>query len=288
MPTNFLFGVSLTASFLAGMVALFAPCCITFLFPSYLGTIFKRADKVIFYTIVFALGLATIFVPIAVGFKFIISFFDAWHTEVYYLGAGILILMGFVTFMELKLPFSFVRRGSTASNKVGVSSVYTLGVFSGITSSCCAPVLFAVVTLTSLSPTLFQAFFVASAYVLGMVFPLFVLSVFYDKLTKKVAFARHKLYTVFKVLGSGMFIATGIVIAILNYQGRIVMDYTKGDNQPFRLFIFEVAKYFTNPIVDLVSFGLILLIFYWMLNRRRQTTENGKQTAEKQKTENRI
>lgn len=268
MPSNFLFGVSLTASFLAGMVALFAPCCITFLFPSYLGTIFKRSEKVVFYTAVFALGLATIFVPIALGFKLIISFFDAWHSEVYYLGAGVLILMGFVTFLELKLPFSFARSGSTASKNVGITSVYTLGIFSGITSSCCAPVLFAVVTLTSLSPTLFQAFFVASAYVLGMVFPLFVLSVFYDKLTKRFAQARHKLYTVFKVLGSAMFIVTGVGIAVLNYQGKIVMDYTKDDNGSFRLFIFEIAKYFQNPIIDLLTFASILIGFYLMLKRR--------------------
>ena len=48
MTSNFLFGVSLTASFFAGMLALFAPCCITFLFPAYLGTIFKEGKKVIF------------------------------------------------------------------------------------------------------------------------------------------------------------------------------------------------------------------------------------------------
>ena len=38
MDSNFLFGISLTASFLAGVLALFAPCCITFLFPSYLAS----------------------------------------------------------------------------------------------------------------------------------------------------------------------------------------------------------------------------------------------------------
>jgi hypothetical protein len=63
MDTNFLFGISLTASFLAGVLALFAPCCITFLFPSYLGTIFKENKRVMYYTLVFALGLGLILVP---------------------------------------------------------------------------------------------------------------------------------------------------------------------------------------------------------------------------------
>jgi len=53
MTGNFIFGVSLTASFLAGILALFAPCCITFLLPSYFGTIFKESKKVIFYTFFF-------------------------------------------------------------------------------------------------------------------------------------------------------------------------------------------------------------------------------------------
>jgi hypothetical protein len=74
MSNGFFFGISLTASFLAGVLALFAPSCITFLFPAYLGTIFKESKKIIFYTIVFALGLSAILVPVALGFRFFISF----------------------------------------------------------------------------------------------------------------------------------------------------------------------------------------------------------------------
>ena len=77
MELNILLGVSLTASFLAGVLALFAPCCITFLFPAYLGTIFKEGKKVMFYTLVFALGLSIILVPVALGARFLISFFDS-------------------------------------------------------------------------------------------------------------------------------------------------------------------------------------------------------------------
>ena len=37
-----LFQLSLLASFIAGMVALFAPCCITFLLPAYFANVFKE------------------------------------------------------------------------------------------------------------------------------------------------------------------------------------------------------------------------------------------------------
>ena len=79
MNSNFFFGISLTGSFLAGALALFAPCCITFLFPAYLGTIFKDRKHVMFYTLIFALGLSFILIPVALGFRIFIFFFDQSH-----------------------------------------------------------------------------------------------------------------------------------------------------------------------------------------------------------------
>ena len=46
-----IFQISLVASFVAGMVALFAPCCITFC-SAYLGSVFKEKEKVLFMTLV--------------------------------------------------------------------------------------------------------------------------------------------------------------------------------------------------------------------------------------------
>src|SRR3989339_2059335 len=97
MNTQFLFGISLTASFLAGVLALFAPCCITFLFPSYLGTIFKNSKKVVLYTFIFALGLSFILIPVALGFRFFVFFLEDYHKPIYYLGALFMIFMGFMT-----------------------------------------------------------------------------------------------------------------------------------------------------------------------------------------------
>ncbi|KKQ95512.1 MAG: Cytochrome c biogenesis protein transmembrane region, partial [Candidatus Woesebacteria bacterium GW2011_GWA1_39_11b] len=157
MDSNFLFGISLTASFLAGVMALFAPCCITFLFPSYLGTIFREQKRVMYYTFIFALGLAFVLVPIALGVRSVIFFFDAYHEAIYYFGALVMILMGVMTLKPIfHLPQIF-HVTSLQGKKVDAASVFGLGLMSGLTSACCAPVLFVAVTLTSLSPSLFQA-----------------------------------------------------------------------------------------------------------------------------------
>lgn len=261
-PSNFIFGVSLTASFLAGVLALFAPCCITFLLPSYLGAIFKEQKKVMFYTLVFAFGLAVVLIPVALGFRFFIFFFDAYHKKIYYMGALFLIFMGLMTLKPIfHLPQIF-HVPAKVDRQANVFSVFGLGFMSGLTSSCCAPVLFAAVTLTSLSPTLFQALIVSLAYVFGIVFPLFVLSFIYEKSKYKlIGQNRQKIYRVFKILGAVVFILSGILIAVFNFFNKIEMYQMEGYSKSVRIFIFEMAKLFRGPIVDLLSFFTILIIF---------------------------
>ena len=56
---------SVLAAFFAGGVALFAPCCIVFLAPSYLAVAVKnRRWRLLPLTFVFAAGLALVLVPI--------------------------------------------------------------------------------------------------------------------------------------------------------------------------------------------------------------------------------
>lgn len=268
MDTNFIFGISLTASFLAGVLALFAPCCITFLFPTYLGTIFKESKKVMYFTLIFALGLASILVPVALGFRIFIYFLDSFHAEVYYLGAAILIFMGIMTIKPLFHIPQFFNHEPKLDKNINTASVFGLGIMSGLTSSCCAPVLFAAVTLTSLSPSLLQALFVSLAYVLGIVFPLFLLSLGYKKTTQKLSGqTRRKIYTIFQYLGATIFIITGILIAIFNYMGKIQMESMSGYSSELRLIVFEIAKYFQNPLIDISVFFIVVFVFYKLLKK---------------------
>jgi len=275
MSNNFIFGISLTGSFFAGVLALFAPCCITILLPSYLGTVFKKTEKVFLYTGIFSLGLAIILIPVALGFRFVVSLFDTFHQEFYLLAAIFLILIGLMTYFEMKMPAFLARLtglhpSGKPHKKIDILSVFSLGVMSGISSSCCAPVLFAAITLTSLTPTLFQAILVSSAYILGIVFPLFVLSFFYEKISSNfLSKTRKKVYTIFKVLASITFIISGLIIGILAYLNKLQMGQMEGYSRGLRLFIFQVSKYFQNPLIDLFTFGIIILVFYRLIKHKQ-------------------
>ena len=150
---------------------------------------------------------------------------------------------------------------------VNAGSVFALGLMSGLTSACCAPVLFAAITLTTLSPSLLQAVIVSMAYVMGIVFPLFLLSLSYEKFSKKISGQnRQKTYTVLKYIGAAVFIISGILIAVFNYFNKIEMNQMEEYSTKIRLVVFKVAERFQNPILDISVFLFILFIFYKLLH----------------------
>jgi cytochrome c-type biogenesis protein len=83
---------SVLAAFFAGGVALFAPCCIVFLAPSYMAVAVKnRRWRLLPLTFVFAAGLAMVLVPITLGMSLVASAIANYHASLYYAG-GVLML----------------------------------------------------------------------------------------------------------------------------------------------------------------------------------------------------
>src|SRR3989344_2347675 len=73
---------SLITAFIAGIAALFAPCCITVLLPSYLGSIFREKRKVFLMTFVFFLGLLAVFLPLGMGAAGLGKLFSRYHDQI--------------------------------------------------------------------------------------------------------------------------------------------------------------------------------------------------------------
>lgn len=261
-------GISITAAFMGGMVALFAPCCITFLFPAYLGTIFKEKGKIVFLTLIFGLGLASILVPVAFGFRLIVSLFNQYHTTTYLMGASFMVLLGLATLFEAKINLPFLPRYQIPQ-KMTIASTFLLGVFSGITSSCCAPVLFAAITLSSLSPTFITAFIISLVYVLGIVFPLFFLSLLYEKLSQSRLFTiKSKINKPLKVIAAATFILSGVLIGYLALIGKIVMSQeNEAFAQNLRMIIYDISGRLDNSVVDIALFFLIFIILIFFIRK---------------------
>jgi cytochrome c biogenesis protein CcdA len=172
---------SVIAAFLAGGVALFAPCCIVFLAPSYLAAAVKnRRWRLLPLTFVFAAGLGLVLLPLTMGASLLAGAIAKYHAPLYYAGGALMIALAVlaVSGRMWSLP-SFVRAPDTTRSDT--AGFFALGVFSGIASSCCAPVLVGVMTLSALSATPAGGLVLGVAYVFGMVFPLFAMALVWDK-----------------------------------------------------------------------------------------------------------
>ena len=179
---NLLASGSVLAAFFAGAVALFAPCCIVFLAPGYLALAARNHRwRLLPLTFVFTAGLALVLVPITLGISLVAATIAHFHAPLYFAGGTLMLVLaalalsGRMWSMPRFLPAPDARRGDSAS-------FFAFGVFSGIASSCCAPVLAGVMALSALAGTPGGGLVLGLAYVFGMVFPLFVMALAWDKL----------------------------------------------------------------------------------------------------------
>ena len=154
-------------------------------------------------------------------------------------------------------------------------STYILGVISGITSACCAPVLIGVIALSSLSPTTAQSLLVGFFYVLGMVTPLYLASLFIDKrnILEKPIFRRPfrevtfldkvHMVTVSNLISFIMFTNMGILIIFLALSGKLAMNRSE---ESVTQLIQSVAVLVTSFVQKIPGLDIIfMLVALWLL-----------------------
>ena len=170
-------GIVLT-SFIAGIVALLAPCCASVMLPAYFASGLRRRRHILGMTVVFAAGVGTVILPIALGASAVSGLLQSWHAPIFTTGGIVMILAGVATLAGRapKVPTPF----SAPMARPGASGVWLLGVFSGAASVCCAPVLAGVAGLAGATGTFPLALTVGAAYVFGMVAPLAGLALVWD------------------------------------------------------------------------------------------------------------
>lgn len=228
---NLLVGTSMIAAFVAGIAALFAPCCITVLLPSYLGSIFRERKQVFLMTFIFFLGILLVFLPLGLGSAAFGHFLSRYHNVIFSLGGAMLLALGISMVAGLRWSLPFHVNPTLRSHHP--FSVFLLGIFSGIATTCCAPVLAGVLALSALPGSIFLGVMYTMSYVLGMVAPLFVLASLVDrtKATQRLMKLRRPLsyrlfsrtihLTVTDAIAGIIFIAMGALTLTLAMGNRL-------------------------------------------------------------------
>jgi cytochrome c biogenesis protein CcdA len=220
------------AAFVAGLVALAMPCCFSVLLPSYFAQSFKQKSQRVGMTALFSLGIATIMLPLAFGITSLGRLLGTNHELTFVAGGFLMIVIGFWTLwgrgMLPRMEFPVDLK------KVNAISVYTLGMFSGAATSCCAPVLAGILILTALTASIFEGLLIGFVYIFGMVFPLFVVAVAWEKYQARGEnpfqgrvlsltvlgreFSAHST----KLIAGVMFLAMGVVNILVGLTGTMI------------------------------------------------------------------
>lgn len=168
---------------------------------------------------VFASGLALVLVPITLGAGFLAELFHVYHQELYIFGGIMIALAGLAVVMGLKMPMPRLT-SPRLSTSLGWTGALGLGIFSGIASACCAPVLAGSVALAVVSGAFWKAVIVSGLYVLGMVVPLLIIALVWKKL------AVEKMQTIrawgesLKYVAGAIFIVIGLLLVFLGATGN--------------------------------------------------------------------
>jgi cytochrome c biogenesis protein CcdA len=280
-----LFETSVVAAFLGGMIALAAPCCVTFLLPAYLASAFRARYALLAMTLVFAAGVAVVLLPITLGVAVLSRLTAEYHSEVFLLGGLLLVILGVWSLAGKNFAMP-IHRGPLADRPT-VMSVFSLGVFSGAASSCCAPVLAGVLTLSAISSSLPQATGLGLAYVAGMVSPLVVIALLWEKfnLSNNVIVRGRPVTLGFgelkwrihstNLLAGVLFVAVGVFVIASTFTGSLETSQAQTQLGEYLRSAAEVITNATRGAPDVVfSIGLAGLALYliarafgWRLDR---------------------
>lgn len=174
-----LLSTTVLVAFIGGILALLAPCCASVMLPAFFASSFQRRTRLLSMTLVFAAGVATVILPIALGASAISRLLIERHALVFSIGGAVMIVVGVVMFSGWK--FMLPMPSSRGRGGAGIGSVYSLGAFSGAASACCAPVLIGIAAVSGAVASFPAAMAVGVAYVFGMVAPLTVIALLWDR-----------------------------------------------------------------------------------------------------------
>lgn len=273
---------SFITAFFAGIAALFAPCCIGVLLPSYLASVFKTRTKIFLMTFVYYLGLLTVFLPLGLGMAGLGSLFSENHALFFTIGGLFMVLLGASLVLGKSFMLPIHVKPQIKNNDFG--SLYVLGIFSGIATSCCAPVLAGVLALSALPGSWALGGLYSLVFVTGLVLPLFLAAIFIDrtKVTERLTSLRRRIS--YRILGkkvsvslshlvSGiLYLAVGVFILIFeraNPDAKTAM-YQLNINITIAQVTQAVSR-FTNAVPELVwgvLFALIFALIAWAAYRQ--------------------
>ncbi|MBI3032504.1 cytochrome c biogenesis protein CcdA [Candidatus Woesearchaeota archaeon] len=175
--------VFLLAAFISGVLTFLAPCTLPIL-PAYFAYATNAQQRNITRdTIYFGLGLAIIFTLLGITAGSLGKVVLGYKREIVYVFSALFIIFGVIIGLGYKLPLLSNNPAKKRYASFGFGSLI------GLTwSGCIGPVLGFMLVLAAQTETIVGGGLLLFVYSLGLLFPLFLLSLYFDRLSPESKF----------------------------------------------------------------------------------------------------
>ncbi len=178
--------VEVAVAFVGGTLSLLSPCS-ALLLPSFFAYSFASPGRLFGRTLVFYAGLLTLFVPLGLGVGALGATVREHLGPVTAIAGSLLILVGLY---QLAVGGFSVPGAAAVAQRAGgesVTATYVLGLVYGVGGFCSGPILAGILTLATASGHPASGAVLLAVFALGMVVPLLVLALVWDRFGKRRA-----------------------------------------------------------------------------------------------------
>lgn len=209
--------VGLAAAFLGGVLTLLSPCSVMLL-PAFFSYAFSSPGLLVVRTSTFYLGLITTLVPLGMLAGSLGAVISA-NRSVLVIAASVLVIgLGLLQLVGVPLPGLGRLDGHSGASGL---SVYLLGTVYGMAGLCAGPILGAVLTLAAVSGSALYGGVVLLTFAAGMVAPLLVLALLWDRIPQLGQWLRPRQLTIgswsnawASVIGGAVTVLLGVLLLV--------------------------------------------------------------------------
>lgn len=210
-------GVGLAGAFLGGILTLLSPCSVMLL-PAFFSYAFSSAGMLVGRTGAFYLGLITTMVPLGMLAGTLGAVVTQQRSLLVMIASVLIIVLGAIQLVGIPVPGIGRLDGRSGASAI---SVYLLGTVYGLAGFCAGPILGAVLTLAAVSGSALYGGIVLLVYAAGMVVPLLVLALLWDRIPQLRDWLRPRQLVIGRwsnawtsVIGGGLTILIGVVLIL--------------------------------------------------------------------------
>lgn len=285
--------IGFLAAMLGGVLALLSPCS-ALLLPSFFAYAFRDPGRLMLRTSVFYVGLCLTLIPLGAGSAMVSMLFYGHRETLINVAGAVIIVFGVLQILGSGFTWAPLARaqGRFASGR-GHLSVLGLGAVYGLAGFCSGPILGAVLTVAATGTPL-RGMLLMAAYALGMVLPMFVLALLWDRYDlghrrwlrgRSLRLGPLNTHTT-ALLSGGLFIGIGVLF--IGFDGTASMTGLPGMAEMEQLaHRAQESLSRLGTMTDLVALvlGVVVvggsLVFAWRAGRGSRTEAEGHETSEK-------